>query len=110
MCLSLLETRLPPLHRENPKCHEIVCLHPSHVDQWVRMLVSSKQRLEGGTGGCQDHLVSLHLLTILTGKGDIGKVVVFSQVPKGIYDILFEVIPLEAKFFRHFLTVPTVGT
>ena len=51
----------------------------------------------------QDHLVGFHLLTILTGKSDIGKVVVLSQVPKGINDILFEVVPLEAKFFRHFV-------
>ena len=51
----------------------------------------------------QDHLVSFHLLTILTGKGDISKVVVFSQVSKRSSNIFPEVVPLEAKFFRHFV-------
>ena len=62
-----------------------------------------KEALEERTGGCQENLMCFNLIAILTGKGDISKVVVFSQVPKGIYDILFEVVPLEAKFFRHFV-------
>ena len=44
-----------------------------------------------------------HLLTILTGKSDISKVVVFSQAPKSKYNIFFEVVPLKAKFSRHFV-------
>ena len=67
------------------------------------MLVSSKQCPEGGTGSHQDHLVGFQLLTILTGKSDIDKVVVLSQVPKSFYHILLEIVPLEAKFFRHFV-------
>ena len=35
------------------------------------------------TGGCQDHLVSFHLMAILTGQGHISKVIVFSQTSKG---------------------------
>ena len=34
------------------------------------------------TGGCQDHLVCLHLLAILTGQGDISKVFGFPNWPK----------------------------
>ena len=66
------------------------------------MLVSCKQLLKERTGSSQDHFVCLHLLTILTGKGHISKVIVLSQVSKSTFDVVLEVIPLEAKFFRHF--------
>ena len=52
-----------------------------------------------GTGASQDHLVSLRLLTILTGQGHISKVIVLSQVSISNFDVLLEIIPLEAKFF-----------
>ena len=63
------------------------------------MLVSLKYLLKEWTGGCQDHLVRLHLLTILTGQGYISKLFVISKAPKGTVGVLFEVIPLQTKFF-----------
>ena len=69
----------------------------------MRMLVPPQKIHEEGAGRCQDYLVSLNLLTILTGKGDINKVVVFSQVLTRSYNIFPEVVPFEAKFFRHFV-------
>ena len=50
-----------------------------------------------GTGCSQDHLVGFHLLTILTGKSHISKVIVLSQVSKSIFDVVLKVIPLEAQ-------------
>ena len=43
----------------------------SHIDQWLRVLVSTKQQI----GGSQDHLVCLHLLPILTDQSHISKVI-----------------------------------
>ena len=76
----------------------MIRFHPSHINEWVRVLVSSKQLLKKWTGSSQDHLVCLHLLTILTGKGHISKVIVLSQVSKRTFDVVLEVIPLEVKF------------
>ena len=42
-----------------------------HIDQWLRVLISAKQQF----GGSQDHLVCLHMLTILTDKSHISKVI-----------------------------------
>ena len=39
---------------------------------------------EEGTGWCENHLVSLHLLAILTGQGYISEVLALSQFSKGI--------------------------
>ena len=41
-------------------------------------------------------LLALHYN--LTGQDDISKVMVLSQIAKGLVDIILEVIPLEAKF------------
>ena len=68
--------------------------------QWVRVFVCSKQLLKDRTGSSQDHL-----LTILTGQSHISKVIVLSQVSKCTFDVVLEVVPLEAKFFRHFDSV-----
>ena len=45
--------------------------------------------------------MSFQLLTIHTDQGHIFKVLVFSQLSKGTFDILLEVIPLETKFLGH---------
>ena len=65
------------------------------------MFVPLKQPLEKWTRGCQDHPVSVHLLTILTHQGDIREVLVFSQIPKGNFDIFLEVVPLETQLLWH---------
>ena len=69
----------------------------SRIVQWVGVFVSSKQLLEERTGGSQDHLVCFHLLAILTGQSDISEVIVLSQASKGIFDVLLEIVPLEAE-------------
>ena len=45
--------------------------------------------------------MGFHLLTILRGQSNIRKVVVLSQVSKSVFDVLLEVVPLEAELFRH---------
>ena len=40
----------------------------------------------------------LHLLSILTGQSHINKVILLSQVSKCTFDVVLEVVPLEAKF------------
>ena len=45
--------------------------------------------------------MGFHLLTVLRGQSHIRKVVVLSQVSKSIFDVLLEVVPLEAELFRH---------
>ena len=72
------------------------------------MSVSLKYCIKEWTGGSQDHLVCFHLLTILTGQGHISKVIVLSQVSKGNFDVVLEVVPLEAKFFRHFVATQLI--
>ena len=80
-------------------------IHPSHIDQWVRVFVSSKQLLKEGTWSCQDHLVCFHLLTILTGQSHISKVIVLSQTAKSTFDVILKVIPLETELFTKHLLV-----
>ena len=65
------------------------------------MFVPFKQPLEKWTPGCQDHPVSFHLLAIFTHQGDISEVLVFSQIPKGNFDIFLEVVPLETQLLWH---------
>ena len=91
-----------------PACQEIVIFHPSHIDQWMRVLVFPKQLLDEGTGSSQDHLVCFHLLTILAGQSHISKVIVISQVSKSAFDVLMEVVPPEAKLFQHFCAAELV--
>ena len=66
--------------------------------------------LEERTGCCQDHLVCLHLLAIITGQGHISEVIVLSQVPKSTFDDVLKVIPLEAKFFLTFCRIDQLNT
>ena len=49
------------------------------------------------TGSNKNHLVHLHLLTILTGQSHISEVIILSQVSKNTFDVVLKVIPLEAK-------------
>ena len=71
---------------------------------WV--LVPLEDVEEEGAGGYEDDLVSLHLLTILTGQGHISELLVLSQISKGRADILSEVVPLQTQLFikiRHLI-------
>ena len=52
---------------------------PSHVDQWMSVFVSAEQGLADAK---ITYLMCLQLLTILTGQGHIGKLLVFSEVSK----------------------------
>ena len=56
--------------------------------------ISLSYRSVGGgacfwTGGCQDHLVCFHLLAILTGQGDISKVLGSLNWPKKKFQIIW---------------------
>ena len=45
--------------------------------------------------------MSLHLLSIFTGQGDISKVLIMSQVFKWGCNVLFEVVPLQTELLWH---------
>ena len=62
--------------------HQVFRTKTPHVDQRMRMLVPLQDVLEERTRGNKNHLVSLHLLAILTGQGHISKVVVLFQISK----------------------------
>jgi hypothetical protein len=51
----------------------------SYVYQGMLVLTCSQKILKEGTGGRQDHLLSLNLLSILTSQGNIGEVLLLSQ-------------------------------
>ena len=80
---------------------QVLLMEPSEVDQWARMFDSLKHLIKEWTGGCQDNLVCLHLMTILTCQGHISELFLIFQTAKGTVDIFFEVIPLHPKLFRH---------
>ena len=44
-----------------------------------------------------------HLLTIFTSQGHICEGLVSSQIPESHFDILLEVVPLQAQLFWHFV-------
>ena len=100
---QLLENSSAFTGRRRRRRRILTCyLCSSHRYQRMRVLVPPQKVLKEWTGGCQDHLVSFHLLTILTCQSHISKVIVFSQVSKSNFDVVLEV------FFtgdRAFLTV-----
>ena len=57
-------------------------LKTSHVDQGVWVLVSPQKVQEKGAVWGQNDLVSLYLMTTLTGQGDISKLCVLPQCSK----------------------------
>ena len=60
--------------------------------------MSFQQFLEEGATGRKDHFVGLDAL-ILTGQGDISKVIVSSEFSEGDLHYVLEIIPLQAKLF-----------
>ena len=60
--------------------------------------MSFQQLLEEGATGRKDHFVGLDAL-ILTGQGDISKVIVNSEFSEGNLHYVLEIIPLQAKLF-----------
>ena len=93
ICLAKLE--------EVKDGQKILRLNPFQVDQWMRMFVSPKYFLKERTGGSQDNLMSLQLLTIFTGQGYVSEIFVISEPSKCKVYICFEIIPLQTKLFRH---------
>ena len=65
----------------------------------MRMLVLLQKVEEEWAGSNENHLVRLHLLTILTGQGHISEMFVLSQISKGGFNIFLEIVPLEAQLF-----------
>ena len=61
------------------------------------MLVSLQKAQEEGAGCGQDDLVGFHLLTILTGQGDISKFPVLPHGSKCRDGIVLEIIPLQTQ-------------
>ena len=57
--------------------------------------------LKERTGCCQDNLVSLYLLAILTSQGHICEIDVLSKISEGCVDTGLEVVPFQTKLFRH---------
>ena len=71
------------------------------------VFVSFQDVHEEWTWCCQDNLVCLHLIAILTGQGHISEVFVPSQLSKGETQVLLEVVPLQTKFVFHVHIVET---
>ena len=82
-------------------CQEIIIFHSPHVDYWERVDVLLQQVLEETARRSQDHLVRLHLLTILTGQSHIGKVFVTLYFPKSYFELFLGVVQFQAVFFHH---------
>ena len=72
-------------------CHQVVRPHTPHIDQGMGMFVPLQDVHKERTRSNKNHLVSLHLLTILTGQGHISEFIVLSQVSKD----KAEVVPLQ---------------
>ena len=68
-----------------------------YIDQWVWMRVLLKQVLKKWAWGCQNHFVSLHLLTILASQCHISKLPFFAMISKSWIDVFLEVIPFQTK-------------
>ena len=62
---------------------------PSQIDQWMSVFVSAEQGLADAK---ITYLMCLQLLTILTGQGYIGTLLVFSEVSKCASDVRFREI------------------
>ena len=58
-------------------------LYSSHINQWIWVSLPFEQVREEWTRCCQDHLMSLYLLTIFTSQGRISKLTLIpdSQMP-----------------------------
>ena len=65
------------------------------------MPISLQQVLEEGAGCCQDHLVCLHLMAILTDQGHISKVVLFPKTFKSCNSVFFEIITFDFEILGH---------
>ena len=61
------------------------------------MLVLPQEVGEEGAGGDEDHLVGVYLLTILAGQGHISEVFVLLQFLKRRFDVVMEIVPLQAQ-------------
>ena len=57
-----------------------LCLHASHVDDWVGVLVSFQHISEKWAASSKDDSVSFYFLVLLANQGYIRKVRVFSEV------------------------------
>ena len=60
--------------------NQVFSFHTLHVDQGVGMFVPLQNIEKEWTRGDENHLVCLHLLTILTSQGHICEVFVLSQI------------------------------
>ena len=60
--------------------------------------MSFEQLLEEGATSRKNHFVGFDAL-ILTGQGDISKVIVSSEFSEGYLHYVLEIIPLQAKLF-----------
>ena len=63
----------------------------------MAVLVLPQEVGEEGAGGDEDQLVGVHLLTILAGQGHISEVFVLLQFLKRRFDVVMEIIPLQAQ-------------
>ena len=62
----------------------------------MRVLVLPQEVRKEGAGCDEDHRVRVNLLSVLTGQGHIGEVLVLSQFLKGRSDVVKEIVPLQA--------------
>ena len=74
-------------------------LQAPHINQRMRMFVPLEQVQKEWAGCDENHFMSVHLLTILTGQGHISEDSVIFEVSESRADIDLEIIPLQTQLF-----------
>ena len=72
-------------------------LGPSHVDDWVRVLVVGQDGLEEVAAAGQDQLVALDPLLVSAHQGHISEVRPLSQLLESQGDVVLKVVPFQMK-------------
>ena len=101
--LVLVDAHLPLVQEVHDQI-QVEGLQAPHVDEGIlwRTLIQTllEQVLEDEAARSKDHLVSLDLLTIPTGKSHIRELFVSPQFHKGGSDVLYKVVPIQTKVLR----------
>ena len=83
------------------KLLQLTQLDPHEVEQGVGIWVLLEESLEERTTGCQDHLVSIQLATILGGQSHIRQVCVKPEFFEGFWAFVVEIVPGESEHICH---------
>ena len=79
--------------------HQLTIIDPPHENEGVRVFMLLENLPEERTGRGQNKFVSLHLFPNTADQRHICKVLFCSEISERITDDLWELVPLQAKFF-----------